>query len=385
MSINYYLNQLSENYSKDDIPEVELYEHIENYKLRLILATMHNRLNNLFNFMYSKMNHNGNFHYNADQSRELIKWTDLFYEMQYKLQNTELSFSINDDYRFMLDQCRGFLMPAGGSSIPRDLRKIELIRYDRIFEMNSIVSVPIGDISRKYSLKQIGHGSYANVFKYRDEYYNMDIVVKKARIKDLDEKEIDRFKQEFSTMKELSSPYLIEVYRYDENLKQYYMEAADRSLKDFINLNNTKLDKRQRLEIIYQIIKGLKYIHSKEMFHRDLSLNNILIKEYDHLIVAKLCDFGLVKIKDSTLTSMGSEVKGTFIDPHLYSDGFENYALTHEVYALTCVITFILTGKTNFSTITEQKYLEFYKQGTNVVKESRFQTLDDVRDAVSKL
>lgn len=201
----------------------------------------------------------------------------------------------------------------------------------------------------------------------------------------MNEKEIVRFKQEYDVMTKLNSPYLIEVYRYEENLNQYFMEAADCSLKDYINANNSKLDKRQRLDVIFQIIKGLKYIHNKDLLHRDLSLNNVLIKKYDDLIVTKLCDFGLVKIKDSDLTSIGTEVKGTFIDPHLYKDGFENYAFVHEVYALTCVIAFILTGKTNFSSINEKNYLEFYEKGTNIIKESRYQSLDEIRDAVTKL
>lgn len=41
--------------------------------------------------------------------------------------------------------------------------------------------------------------------------------------------------------------------------------------------------------IIYQILKGLEYIHSKKMIHRDLKLENILIDKNE---VVKITDFG---------------------------------------------------------------------------------------------
>ena len=46
-------------------------------------------------------------------------------------------------------------------------------------------------------------------------------------------------------------------------------------------------------------------------------IKNILIKEYDDTLVVKLSDFGLVKIPDSTLTTVNTEFKGYFNDPAL--------------------------------------------------------------------
>ncbi|KAJ5727013.1 Mitogen-activated protein kinase HOG1, partial [Penicillium malachiteum] len=49
----------------------------------------------------------------------------------------------------------------------------------------------------------------------------------------------------------------------------------------------------------YQIMRGLKYIHSAGVIHRDLKPSNILINENCDL---KICDFGLARIVDSTMT-----------------------------------------------------------------------------------
>lgn len=44
--------------------------------------------------------------------------------------------------------------------------------------------------------------------------------------------------------------------------------------------------------IIYQIIKGIKFLHSAQVIHRDLKPSNILLNSDCHL---KICDFGLAR------------------------------------------------------------------------------------------
>jgi mitogen-activated protein kinase 15 len=44
--------------------------------------------------------------------------------------------------------------------------------------------------------------------------------------------------------------------------------------------------------ILYQIIKGIKYLHSASVIHRDLKPSNILINSDCQI---KICDFGLAR------------------------------------------------------------------------------------------
>lgn len=89
--------------------------------------------------------------------------------------------------------------------------------------------------------------------------------------------------------------------------------------------------------------------------HRDISPENILIKEYEDTLVIKISDFGLVKIPDSELTTIHTEFKGRFNDPELIVVGFDTYGILHETYALTRIIYYIMTGKTNTEKIVEKK------------------------------
>lgn len=59
--------------------------------------------------------------------------------------------------------------------------------------------------------------------------------------------------------------------------------------------------------ILYQLVKGLKFMHSAEVIHRDLKPSNLLLNSDCNL---KICDFGLARslatdkndVKDNVLT-----------------------------------------------------------------------------------
>lgn len=67
-----------------------------------------------------------------------------------------------------------------------------------------------------------------------------------------------------------------------------------------------------------QIFKGFSYIYSKGYLHRDISFTNVLLQHYENdLTIVKISDFGLVKMKQSDLTSFGSEINGSLNDSNL--------------------------------------------------------------------
>lgn len=156
--------------------------------------------------------------------------------------------------------------------------------------------------SSYYELKMIGEGSYAQVFKYKDMFYNHHFVLKRAK-KDLSPKELHRFKREFEQMKALNSPYIVKVYSYNDDNNEYTMEYMDCTLDKYIYENNGKLSFLQRKNIAVQVLRAFKYIHTKDLLHRDICPKNVLVRLYDDIFVIKISDFGLVKIPESDLKS----------------------------------------------------------------------------------
>lgn len=240
--------------------------------------------------------------------------------------------------------------------------------------------------SEPLNLKEVGRGSYAKVYSFTDDFYKIKFALKRAN-SDISEKDYIRFKREYEIMKILYSPYVVEVYCYFEDKKEYIMEYMDTTIYDYVqDNNNTKeFDFIKRFGFITQILNCFLYLESKEILHRDISYKNILLKIYENVIKVKISDFGLVKLKDSTLTDPNTEFRGSLNDPKLENLGMGKYSIQHETYALTRLITFILTGKTNYSKIKNSDIKLFFEKGINDNLEERYQNISEIHEAFKKL
>lgn len=208
----------------------ELYMDIEHTRLREILATLHFELITSFRTMNERLPTNDlEIHFWADQSRRLMKTITITFDLYNALKNSPLAFEIDKYYLELIKKCRDFLKSSGGSTIPLHMEKVNLYYTIPIFTSSNTITINNPQTTMSFSLTQIGSGSYANVYKYRDTFYGSFFVLKRAK-KDLSFKELERFKREFDEMKEFSSPYILEVYRYDEAKNEYIMEYMDDTL-----------------------------------------------------------------------------------------------------------------------------------------------------------
>lgn len=380
---NYIESQYREllSCSQINVEYSDLYKSFRNQKLREIFMTLHHDLVGLFRTMNERLptgEHEA--HFWAEPSRDLIKRIEIIFSLVSSLKATPLAFQIDPYYLELLTRCRDFLSSSGGSSLPPNMAKVELYYTLPIFLPLSSITISHKQQDFTFDLKLIGSGSYANVYKYKDTFYNRPFILKRAK-KELTDKEMARFKREFDVMNDLSSPYILEVYCYNPDKNEYIMEYMDYTLDGYIAAHNSTLTIIQRKGIAQQILRTFDYLHSKGHLHRDISPKNILIKEYDDTLVVKLSDFGLVKIPDSTLTTVNTEFKGYFNDPALVVEGFNTYGIVHETYALTRVIYFVMTGKTNTEKITNQNLRNFVERGLNPDKTKRFQNIRDMISA----
>lgn len=361
-----------------NIEFLDLYNTVENTKLREVLSTLHYYFVSLFRTMNQRLPTGDNgAHFWADPSRDLISIIEITLGLYNSLKNSKFAFEIDDYYFSLIKKCRDFLSSSGGSVLPANMEKVDLYYVQPIFKMLNSITIKNINTDLVYELKQIGEGSYANVYKYKDTFYNRNYVIKRAK-KDLSNKEILRFKREYEEMRELSSPYILEVYRYNDEKNEYIMEYMDYTLDSYMAKNNSKLSKIQRKGMVQQVLRAFDYIHSKGILHRDISPKNILLKEYEDVSVIKISDFGLVKVPHSELTTINTDFKGYFNDPSLITEGFNSYNILHETYALTRIVYCIMTGKTNIKNIEDYKLKEFVEKGLNPDKTKRFQNVSEM-------
>src|SRR5690606_8050058 len=116
-------------------------------------------------------------------------------------------------------------------------------------------SIDIESQKNVSDLRLIGEGSYAQVFKYFDKYYNKTFALKRAK-NNLTQKELERFRREYDQMRSLNSPYVLEVFGYNEANKEYVMEFMDASLDQYISAINTNLSFQEKVRLGFQIIRA---------------------------------------------------------------------------------------------------------------------------------
>lgn len=194
------------------------------------------------------------------------------------------------------------------------------------------------------------------------------------------EREIQRFKREYDVLKKLDSPYIIRVFNYydDNDRHEYTMEYVPKTLNTFIEELKFEKDSNSiRISLVRQIFKAMKYVHSKKYLHRDLSYTNILVKKHDDKsYIIKLCDFGLVKTKNSTLTCKSTDARGSLNEPRIQED-ISSYSKIDEVYSLTQIIFYIMTGDKHASLKKHNESEQlFYNTGINSDYDKRYADLD---------
>ncbi|XP_072336450.1 mitogen-activated protein kinase 14 isoform X4 [Scyliorhinus torazame] len=94
--------------------------------------------------------------------------------------------------------------------------------------------------------------------------------------------------------------------------------------------------------LIYQILRGLKYIHSAGIIHRDLKPSNLAVNEDCEL---KILDFGLARHTDDEMT--GYVATRWYRAPEIMLN-WMHYNQTVDIWSVGCIMAELLTGKTLF-------------------------------------
>lgn len=191
-------------------------------------------------------------------------------------------------------------------------------------------------------LEIIGTGGMARVYKARCHRLNRLVAIKILR-EDLaqDAEFRRRFHDESQAVAMLSHPNIVAVYDVSRSSELEYivMELIDGiTLKQYMQKKGNKLNWREALHFITQIIKALGHAHSRGIIHRDIKPHNVMVLRDGSV---KVADFGIARVASgghSTLTqeALGSvhyispeQARGSHIDARsdLYSAGVVLYEM----------------------------------------------------------
>ena len=122
------------------------------------------------------------------------------------------------------------------------------------------------------------------------------------------------------------------------------MELLDCSLTGFVK----KYDKESvslfvKASIFFDISLGLQFLHGRNIIHRDLSSNNILLTKH---LTAKIADLGVAKLVDPDGSKSHTVAPGTqyFLPPDVFSDAAKShYGKPIDVFSLGCIMIHVAT------------------------------------------
>lgn len=344
-----------------------------------MFAVLHERLNQHFESINDRAR--STHHYWADNSRDFIRLINEVEQEIQDLKHVGIEVALDDRYKQALKRCAPWLSSSGGSKIPEDFEQITVVKYEPVFirpEMTAALKKRLAAVS----LKMEGRGSYAIVYSYVDPDYDIKFAIKRAR-RGIEERDLLRFKREFEVMKRLSFPYILEVYRYDQERNEYRMEYCDDTLRGFIARRNSNLSFSSRKRIALQFLYGINYLHGQKLLHRDISLQNVLLKVYESgAVLVKLSDFGLVKDQSANFTRTQTEMRGTIRDPLLHD--FKSYGVLNEIYSIGWVLSYIFTGRESLKS-TDDEVGRIVRKCTDHDVSKRYQTVRNVISDVERL
>lgn len=195
----------------------------------------------------------------------------------------------------------------------------------------------------------LGTGHYAEVYRARDKVLNRQVALKVLKTGlGADDKVVAHFIREARALASLMHPRVCWVWDLGEAQGRHFiaMRLVDGQSLDRLIKQRGSLPWEEALEICLQAAEGLHYAHQKNMVHRDVKPQNILVSPTEGAV---LSDFGLVKVFSESTQSSTMAAVGTpaYMAPEAWRD--EQVGPPADQYALACVLVEMLTARPLFA------------------------------------
>jgi serine/threonine-protein kinase len=204
-------------------------------------------------------------------------------------------------------------------------------------------------INERYELgRQLGAGGMARVFLAHDRLLDREVAVKVLFDRyAADPSFVERFRREASAAAGLNHPNIVAVYDRGEAEGTYYIVMeylAGPDLKEVIR-RRAPLPPGEAVDYALQILAALGAAHRRDVVHRDVKPQNVMVAEDGHL---KVTDFGIARAGAQTeMTEVGSVI-GTaqYLSPEQARG--DDVTAASDCYAVGIVLYEMLTGRVPF-------------------------------------
>ena len=208
------------------------------------------------------------------------------------------------------------------------------------------------EIETKYNfIRPIGHGAYGVVISAENRLNDTQVAIKKITRAFEDPVDAKRILREIKLMKMFSHENVIRVIDIIpppsscEEFEDIYIvqDLMETDLHRIIySKQSLTIDHIQYF--VYQIIRGLKYIHSANVLHRDLKPSNLLLNSNCDL---KICDFGLARVAEEAGDQTEYVVTRWYRAPEIML-ACQDYTKAIDIWSVGCIFAELLGRRALF-------------------------------------
>ncbi|TKR59517.1 hypothetical protein L596_029177 [Steinernema carpocapsae] len=194
-------------------------------------------------------------------------------------------------------------------------------------------------MDRYERIQVIGRGAHGicHLCRRRDDPNRQKVVVKTVSLEGLGKKDEDAIMGEVKVLKMLRHPNIIRFHEHFRNegalnIVMHYAEGG--TLEKLIHEQKTPFQENRVMYYFTQVAMALDFMHSKQILHRDLKTQNILLNRRQSIVM--LSDFGISK--QLTMRSVASTVVGTpnYLSPEICEG--RSYNQKSDIWSLGCVL-----------------------------------------------
>ena len=202
-------------------------------------------------------------------------------------------------------------------------------------------------LSDRYEiLSKVGAGGMSDVYKAKDHILSRFVAIKVLKQEfSEDSSFVTKFRAEAQSAAGLEHPNIVNIYDVGSENGLYYivMEYVEGiTLKTYIEKKG-QLSFKESASIAIQVARGIESAHNKNIIHRDIKPQNIIISTEGKV---KVTDFGIAKATSSNTIS--SDVMGSvhYASPEQARHGFVDGR--SDIYSLGIVMFEMVTGRVPF-------------------------------------
>jgi calcium/calmodulin-dependent protein kinase I len=224
------------------------------------------------------------------------------------------------------------------------------------------------DISEFYKLdsKVLGTGTFGVVKLGYSLATGEKIAAKIIKRSGLAPYEEEMIRQEIKIMKSLNHPNIVRCYDYFETDETFYIilellpggELFDRIMQH----SYTELRAR---DTIKSVLEGIKYCHDRNIVHRDMKPENLLLSAFEDDAAIKITDFGFATQAQVSVNKK-IELKGKcgtadYVAPEILNS--KSYDLAVDMWSIGVITYVLLSGTLPFFAEAEDDVFEKIKAG----------------------